>query len=87
MDNLSAHKDAAVEATLTQAGLNLLYLPRYSPDFSPIEPSWSKLKSKLRTVAARTAETLEAALAPAIDSITADDARGWFNFCGYPLPN
>jgi transposase len=87
MDNLSAHKDAAVEATLTQAGLNLLYLPRYSPDFSPIEPSWSKLKGKLRTVAARTAETLEAALAPAIDSITADDARGWFNFCGYPLPN
>ena len=87
MDNLSAHEDAAVEATLTQAGLNLLYLPRYSPDFSPIEPSWSKLKSKLRTVAARTAETLEAALAPAIDSITADDARGWFNFCGYSIPS
>src|SRR5690242_19612363 len=87
MDNLSAHKDAAVDATLTQAGLNLLYLPRYSPDCSPIEPSWSKLKSKLRTVAARTAETLEAALAPAIDSITADEARGWFNYCGYPVPN
>ena len=87
MDNLSAHKAAAVEATLTQAGLNLLYLPRYSPDFSPIEPSWSKLKSKLRALAARTADTLEAALGPALDSITPDDARGWFNFCGYPVPN
>jgi transposase len=87
MDNLSAHKDAAVEAVLTQAGLNLLYLPRYSPDFSPIEPSWSKLKGKLRTVAARTAEALETALGPAIDSITPADARGWFNFCGYPSPS
>jgi hypothetical protein len=85
MDNLSARKNAAVEAVLTQAGLNLLYLPRYSPDFSPIEPSWSKLKAKLRTVAAQTAEALETALGPAIDSITPADARGWFNFCGYPL--
>ncbi len=86
MDNLSAHKAAAVEALLTQAGLHLLYLPRYSPDVSSIEPSWSKLKSKLRTVAARTAETLETALGPALDSITAADARGWFNFCGYSVP-
>lgn len=86
MDNLSAHKAAAVEGLLTQAGLHLLYLPRYSPDVSPIEPSWSKLKSTLRTVAARTADTLEAALAPALDSITPADARAWFNFCGYSVP-
>src|SRR6187397_426454 len=72
MDNLSAHKKA-VETALTKAGFKLLYLPRYSPDLSPIEPGWSKLKSALRAVEARTRETLEAALAPALDSITPAD--------------
>ena len=87
MDNLSAHKPKAVETALTKAGFKLLYLPRYSPDLSPIEPGWSKLKSALRAVEARTRETLEAALAPALDSITPADARGWFNHCGYSFPD
>jgi transposase len=87
MDNLSAHKPKAVESALTKAGVTLLYLPRYSPDLSPIEPGWSKLKSVLRTAEARTRETLEAALAPALDSITPTDARGWFNHCGYSFPD
>src|SRR3954470_18270628 len=52
MDNLSAHKPKAVVSALTKAGFKLLYLPRYSPDLSPIEPGWSKLKSLLRTVEA-----------------------------------
>src|SRR3954453_2193865 len=87
MDNLPAHKSKAVETVLAEAGLKLLYLPRYSPDLSPIEPGWSKTKNVLRTAEARTPEPLEAALAPALDSITPADARGWFNHCGYPLPN
>jgi transposase len=87
MDNLSAHKPKAVEIALTKAGFKLLYLPRYSPDLSPIEPGWSKLKSALRAAEARTRDTLEAALAPALDSITPADARGWFNHCGYSFPD
>jgi transposase len=87
VDNLSAHKPKAVETVLTEAGFKLLYLPRYSPDLSPIEPGWSKLKSALRATEARTREALEAALAPALDSITPADARGWFNHCGYSFPN
>jgi transposase len=87
MDNLAAHKPKAVETALTEAGFKLLYLPRYSPDLSPIEPGWSKTKSALRTAEARTPDALEAALAPALDSITPADARGWFNLCGYPFPN
>src|SRR5829696_7930865 len=78
MDNLPAHKPKAVEAVLVEAGLKLLYLPRYSPDLSPIEPSWSKAKSALRAAEARTPEALETALAPALDSITPADSRGWF---------
>ena len=93
MDNLPAHKPKAVETVLAEAGIKLLYLPRYSPDLSPIEPGWSKttgwskMKSALRAAEARTPDALKAALAPALDSITPADARGWFNYCGYPLPN
>ncbi len=83
MDNLSAHKPKAIESALTKAGFKLLYLPRYSPDLSPIEPGWSKLKSTLRAAEARTRDALETALASALDSITPDDARGWFNHCCY----
>lgn len=86
MDNLSAHTPKAIESALTKAGFKLLYLPRYSPDLSPIEPGWSKLKSALRAAEARTRDALETALAPALDSITPADARGWFNHCGYPFP-
>jgi hypothetical protein len=41
----------------------------------------------LRATEARTQEALETALAPALDSITPADARGWFDHCGYPFPN
>jgi transposase len=57
MDNLSAHKNKAVKEAIEDAGLTLKYLPRYSPDFSPIEPCWSKIKTALRAAAARTVET------------------------------
>jgi transposase len=48
----------------------LLFLPPYSPDFSPIEPAWSKLKTLLRGVGARTTEALHAALTTLVDAIT-----------------
>src|SRR3954466_14957698 len=65
MDNLSAHKNQAVRDAIQEAGLTLHYLPRYSPDFSPIEPCWSKIKTTLRSAAARTIETLTTALSTA----------------------
>src|SRR5690348_14386886 len=54
---------------------------------SPIEPAWAKVKSYLRRVAARTVEALQQALAPALDSITAQDAVSFFRHCGYACPN
>jgi transposase len=83
MDNLSAHKNQAVKDAIAAAGLTLRYLPRYSPAVSPIEPCWSKIKTTLRAVAARTVESLEAALDAAAADVTADDAAGWFRHCGY----
>jgi transposase len=62
-------------------------LGRLRPDLNPIEPGWSKVKSGLRRVAARTTEALEQALGPALDSITAQDATGYFRHCGYARLN
>ena len=76
-----------VQAVLNGSGFAYRYLPPYSPDLSPIEPGWAKMKSYLRRVGARTVEALEQALAPALDSITAQDAAGCFRHCGYPCPN
>lgn len=86
LDNLKPHRVAKVREKLEAAGLKLLYRPPYSPDFSPIEPAWSKIKTLLRSAAARTREALEAALLPALDAISRQDAAGFFAHCGYSLP-
>jgi transposase len=83
MDNLPAHKAEAVRGALDRAGLSHRYLPPYSPDLNPIEQAWSKLKTRLRAAGARSHEALNDALGPALATITAQDARGWFQLCGY----
>lgn len=72
-----------VESLITAAGAQLIYLPPYSPDWSPIEPCWSKLKTWLRGVKAKTREALDLAMMKAIGRITNSDARGWFTHCDY----
>lgn len=86
MDNLAAHKTAAVRALLDGSGFAYRHLPPYSPDLNPIEPAWAKLKGLLRKAAARTVDALHAALAPALDAITAQDAQGLFRHAGYGRP-
>jgi len=86
LDNLAAHKAAAVRAAFDRAGLAHRYLPAYSPDLNPIEPAWSKLKGVLRAKAARTVEALDAALPEALATITPQDAQAWFRHCGYRSP-
>jgi transposase len=82
-DNLSAHKSPELSAILTAAGAQLLRLPPYSPDFNPIEQCWSKVKEFLRSAQARTTAALEIAIAQAFAAVTAGDAQGWFQHCGY----
>jgi transposase len=86
MDNLSAHKGARVRQLIEERGCQLLFLPAYSPDFSPIEETFSKIKAYLRRVGARTREALQEALAQSLETVTSQDARGWFAHCGY-LPS
>jgi transposase len=82
-DNLAVHKTRAVRKLFAEAGIELLFLPPYSPDLNPIEMCWSKLKTYLRSVRARTYETLSDAMSAAIKLITATDARNWMRHCGY----
>ena len=85
MDNLSAHKGDRVRELLEERGCEVLFLPSYSPDFSPIEEAFSKLKALLRRAQARTKEALVEAIGRALDAITPEDARGWFGHCGYAV--
>jgi transposase len=85
MDNLRAHKAAGIGEAIEQTGARRQYLPPYSPDLSPIERCWSKLKPALRTAKARTPEALEHAIAQALATMTAADAQRWFRHCGYTV--
>jgi transposase len=82
LDNLAVHHKAAVRQTLAARGCRVLFLPSYSPDLTPIEQAFAKIKAALRRIGARTREALEAAIAQAIDHITPRDARGFFRHCG-----
>jgi transposase len=86
LDNLSAHKAATISEVIEARGCELLFLPPYSPDFTPIEQAFSKLKAILRGLGARTREALEEAVRLAIEAITSADATDWFAHAGYTLP-
>jgi hypothetical protein len=82
-DGLAPHKAQRMQREIEQARAKLIMLPPYSPDLSPIEPAWSKVKGHVRDVAPRTAQTLGHAAAEGFASVNAADARGWFKNCGY----
>ena len=81
-DNLSAHLASSVAGAIEQAGAEVLRLPPYSPDYTPIEKLWSKTKQFLRRVAARSRTSLYDALGEALEHVTAQDIIGWFRHAG-----
>lgn len=83
MDNLSAHKGERVRELIEERGCELLYLPPYSPDLNPIEEAFSKVKGLLRKACARTRDALVEAMGWALSAVSARDARGFFEHCGY----
>lgn len=83
-DNLSPHKSPAAVAAIEAAGARVVRLPVYSPDFSPIEEMFSKVKAALRTIAARTIDTVIDAMGEALNAVKNTDIVGWFhNRCSY----
>src|SRR4051812_25716453 len=87
MDNLGAHETPKVRGLLDRSGFPYRYLPSYSPDLSPIEPAWARVKAELRRAAARDEEALHRALGPALDRVSAENARAYFRRCGYDRPD
>jgi transposase len=83
MDNLPAHKSAAVRRAIEATGAELRLLPPYSPDFNPIENAFAKLKAFLRRAAARTVTALESAIAEGIDTFTPAECANYFKAAGY----
>jgi transposase len=86
LDNLSVHKAQRIQALIAARDCELWYLPAYSPDLTPIEEAFSKLKAGLRRLGARTREALLEAIGQVVATITAQDAHGWFIHAGCALP-
>lgn len=86
LDNLSVHKARSIQQAIDAAGCEVLFLPAYSPDLTPIEQAFSKIKALLRGAGERTREALLDAVARAVSAITPADVVGWFTHAGYPLP-
>jgi transposase len=82
-DNLTAHRSSAVRVAIEARGAEFRPLPPYSPDFNPIEETFSKVKPSLRRAQARTDDDLRAATWTAFAAVTPSDAAGWFTHCGY----
>ena len=83
MDNVPVPKVAGVREAIAAKGAEVIYLPAYPPDLNPIEDSFSKIKSVLQGIAARTAEALEAGVAEALRSVSPDECTNYFAACGY----
>jgi transposase len=85
-DNVSVHQAASMRQAIAARHCQLHFLPPYSPDCTPIEQAFSKLKAILRGLGARTKEALWEAVGLAVEAITRADAIAWFAHAGYALP-
>jgi transposase len=85
LDNLTAHHASRIAEVAQECEAQVLWLSPYSPDFSPIELLWSKIKNGLRKAKARTIEELGEALTRGLELITLNDCRAWFEHCGYSV--
>jgi len=83
MDQLSSHKVKGVVEAIEAVGAFVFYLPPYSPDLNPIEQMWSKIKSYIRKVKARTADALFTAIGDALKLVSCEDINSWFFQAGY----
>jgi transposase len=83
IDNLGSHKGKAVRQLIRAAGAKLFFLPKYSPDLNPIEQVFAKLKHLLRKAAARTVETVCAAIAQVLPAFTPQECANYFRNSGY----
>jgi transposase len=85
MDNLRTHKIAGVREAIEAVGVELRYLPAYSPDLNPIELAFSKLKAALRKGAARTVDALLKLIGKLVKSFAPEECANYFRHAGYAI--
>jgi len=78
-DNLKPHQNPRVIEAIQAVGARVEPLPPWSPDKSPIEELFGKVKGHLRTAAARTFDTVVTAMGEALAFVTPSDIHGWFD--------
>lgn len=85
MDNASIHRSEGVRELIESFDCILAFLPPYSPDFNPIESSFSVLKAWIKRHIAEYAlySNFEDFLRAALISIDDEMAAKWFQKCGY----
>jgi transposase len=83
MDNLQAHKVAGISQAIESAHATVRYLPKYSPDLNPIELPYSKFKTLLRKVAARTVRGLHRTIRSFVPQLGAQECANYFRHAGY----
>src|SRR3954471_19116203 len=77
-DNLKPHRSEEAIEAVEAAGAEVVPLPPWSPDLTPIEEMFSKVKGSLRSAAARTKEAVYAAFGSALHDVTLENIAGWF---------
>jgi transposase len=83
LDNLGSHRSKAVRQIIRSAGAKLFFLPKYSPDLNPIEQVFAKLKQIIRKAAARTVDTVCAAIGEALQAFTPEECANYLKNSGY----
>lgn len=83
MDNINFHKSLEVAREIEKRGAEIKFLPPYSPEYSPIECMWSKVKSHIRKVSPKTDRSLSRAIGEGFRLVTGRDTNNWFKHCGY----
>ena len=85
LDNCSIHHVESVLTLLQQSGILVLFLPPYSPDFNPIELTFSYVKKYLQEhdEVIQATNNLSDVLKSALDSISGEYCSKWMSNCGY----
>ena len=83
MDNVKFHLQESITNKIEEKGAKVVFLPPYSPDFSPIENMWSKIKNSLRKLAPRTLKEFQKSIRIAFEEISKSDLVNWYKHCGY----
>lgn len=83
MDNLNVHKNSFDKIKFNQKDVEIKYLPRYSPEYNPIEMMWSKIKTEIRKKEPRDFLSIWRETSVAKLKITQEDVHGWYKESGY----